>query len=451
MRMKGRRRDGGAPQQIRRGVQTAAALCFAALSFWALYALSGATSAASAVRALREAAFAPEIFRQIAAPPDGGSLSPAAAMALRQSPFLYSIRDRVGEADNTAGKPEEGKNADMAENPGGDDADRAGKPEEGNNADTAENPDGENMDTGKAGETAENPDGAKSGGLDESAEQSPLRETPMEPEKPVDPVDNGVTARTLIPKSTSGYTVCGRVYISSTRKDSLNVSDLREPFDAELAADAPQILILHSHGSEAYTPVPGTEVVWSGENRTTDFRYSVVRAGDEMASVFAGAGISVLHDRTLYDYPNYTGSYDRSLAAINSYLAQYPSIRFILDVHRDYISDAKGKPYKVTSEIEGLGAAAQMTLVMGSDGSGASHPRWMENLKLAVAIQEQILSDYPTLMRPILLRKSRYNQHATTGSLLVEVGAAGNAPEEAFLSARIFAREMAEVLIARSK
>ena len=88
---------------------------------------------------------------------------------------------------------------------------------------------------------------------------------------------------------------------------------------------------------------------------------------------------------------------------------------------------------------------------MGSDGSGLYHPRWMENLKLAVAIQEQILSDYPTLMRPMLLRKSRYNQHATTGSLLVEVGAAGNSPEEAALSARIFASEMAEVLQARSK
>ena len=40
-------------------------------------------------------------------------------------------------------------------------------------------------------------------------------------------------------------------------------------------------------------------------------------------------------------------------------------------------------------------------------------------------------------MRPLLLRNSRYNQHATTGSLLVEVGAAGNAPEEAALAAQL--------------
>ena len=53
--------------------------------------------------------------------------------------------------------------------------------------------------------------------------------------------------------------------------------------------------------------------------------------------------------------------------------------------------------------------------------------------------------------RPILLRNSRYNQHATTGSLLVEVGAAGNSPEEAALAGRLFARHMVEVLEARSK
>ena len=140
-----------------------------------------------------------------------------------------------------------------------------------------------------------------------------------------------------------------------------------------------------------------------------------------------------------------------SLAAIESYLAQYPSIRFILDIHRDAIADSEGNQYKVVSTVEGEGTAAQLTLVMGSDGSGLEHPEWMENLRLAVALQGQILSSYPTLMRPILLRNSRYNQHATTGSLLLEVGAAGNSPEEAALAGRLFARQMAQLLIELGK
>lgn len=276
----------------------------------------------------------------------------------------------------------------------------------------------------------------------------PVEETPLEaPNAP----DNGVAARTLVPTDPSGYTVCGRVYISNSTDYALSVSALTEQFDAELTGEGPQILILHTHGSEAYTPPAGTEVVWSGDHRTTDSRYNVVRVGDAMADVFSAAGISVLHDRTLYDYPSYSGAYDRSLSAIQSYLAQYPTIHFILDIHRDAIEDSQGREYKVVSTVEGEGTAAQMTLVVGSDGSGLTHPSWMENLKLASALQEDLLTSYPTLMRPILLRNSRYNQHATTGSLLVEVGAAGNSPEEAALAGRLFAERMVEVLEARSK
>lgn len=265
-------------------------------------------------------------------------------------------------------------------------------------------------------------------------------------------VDNGVTAKTLTPNDPSGYTVCGPVYISNSTDHTLSVESLRQTFSAELSTeDGPQILILHTHGSEAYTPVDDNGIVWSGDHRTTDSRYNVVRMGDTMAQVFGQAGISVLHDRTLYDYPNYTGAYDRSLAAINDYLKQYPSIRFILDVHRDAIEDGAGNQYKAVSDVGELGTASQLSLIIGSDGGGLYHPQWMENLRLAVAIQENILSDYPTLMRPVLLRNSRYNQHATTGSVLVEVGTAGNAPEEAELAAKLFAQKMIETLQERSK
>ena len=278
----------------------------------------------------------------------------------------------------------------------------------------------------------------------------PVQEDPQEVPAPAG-TDNGVPAKTLVPTDPSGYTVCGKVYISNSTKYTLSNEELLKPFAAELTGEAPQILILHSHGSEAYTPVAADGIVWSGDCRTTDTRYNVVRMGDAMAEVFGQAGISVLHDRTLYDYPEYAGAYDRSLAAIDQYLKEYPSIRFVLDVHRDAIETADGSQVKVISEIDGQGTASQLTLVVGSDGGGLSHPDWMENLRLAVAIQDQTLTDYPTLMRPLLLRNSRYNQHATTGSLLVEVGTAGNAPEEAELAARLFAGEMVTVLNERSK
>lgn len=272
----------------------------------------------------------------------------------------------------------------------------------------------------------------------------PVEETPLDTVSTAQ--DNGVPAKTLVPTDPSGYTVCGRTYISTTTNYTLSPAEIQQPFAAKLGEEGPQLLILHTHGSEAYTPAETGGIVWSGDHRTTDSRYNVVKVGDEMAEVFSQAGISVLHDRTLYDYPSYTGAYDRSLEAIQRYLEQYPSIRFILDVHRDAIEDSEGNQYKVVSPIDGVGTAAQLSIVVGSDGSGLTHPNWMENLRLAVAIQEAALAEYPTLMRPVLLRKSRYNQHATTGSLLVEVGAAGNSPEEAQLAGRLFAQQMAAVL-----
>ena len=424
-----------------------ASMLLSLATLWTVSVTAGSENVASAAQALREAASLSAVRLELGIRENPDGLSTAAALALRQTPLLYSARDNAQLFPEA--EPGDGVSGDAPQDSG--DAPTADSGENANAPTVSDESDAGN-DAPPVAETAPNGDAPTKfdNAPDKSAAQEaiPLQEAAQEP---IPQPDNGIRARTLIPKSADGYTVCGRVYISSSRKGPLNTEALRETFDAELSGDGPQILILHSHGSEAYTPAPGTELVWWGDSRTTDFRYSVVRVGDEMASVFENAGISTLHDRTLYDYPDYSGSYDRSLSAIESYLAQYPSIRFVLDVHRDYIADSSGNPYKVISEIDGLGTAAQLTLVMGSDGSGLSHPRWMENLKLAVAIQEQILGDYPTLMRPMLLRKSRYNQHATTGSLLVEVGAAGNSPEEALLAGRLFAQEMTEVLQARSK
>lgn len=370
------------------------AALLAAATLWAVSVTAGSTDAAGAWQSLKREVPLALLRWQLGDPGQPDGLSAAAVLALSQAPLLLSARQEISDLRQQAEEePETPAPAPVTE---------------------------------------------------------PVQEEPQETPAPAG-TDNGVPAKTLVPTDPSGYTVCGKVYISNSTKYTLSNEELLKPFGAELTGEAPQILILHSHGSEAYTPAADDGIVWSGECRTTDTRYNVVRMGDAMAEVFGQAGISVLHDRTLYDYPEYAGSYDRSLAAIDRYLKEYPSIRFVLDVHRDAIETSSGSQVKVISEIDGQGTASQLTLVVGSDGGGLSHPDWMENLRLAVAIQEQALTDYPTLMRPLLLRNSRYNQHATTGSLLVEVGTAGNAPEEAELAARLFAGEMVTVLNERSK
>ena len=275
----------------------------------------------------------------------------------------------------------------------------------------------------------------------------PIPETPTRPETPLVFADNGVTAKTLVPTSPDGYIVTGDVYINNRSSREFDASLFDGTFDASLTEEeGPQVLIVHTHGSEAYTMPPGEEYEPSGDCRTTDNDYNVVRVGDEIAAALEAAGLTVLHDTTLHDYPEYNGAYGRSLASVESYREQYPTISFVLDVHRDAISDGEGNQYKVVSGVAGLNAA-QMSFVIGTDGGGLEHPNWRENLKLAAAIHQRITDDFPTLIRPITVRDSRYNQHVTTGSLLIEVGAAGNSLDEALLSARLFGAAMAEVIL----
>ena len=209
--------------------------------------------------------------------------------------------------------------------------------------------------------------------------------------------------------------------------------------------EGPQILILHSHGSEAYSQNDGDRYQESDSFRTTDCTHNVVRVGEEMAEVFRAHGFQVVHDTNLYDYPAYSGAYERSQAAVQDWLAKYPTIKIILDVHRDALVGTDGAIYKLVSPENGK-KTAQVMLVVGTDSGGANHPGWANNLALAIRIQKELISDYVSLARPIALRSSSYNQELSPGSLLVEVGGHGNTLTEALDGARLFAESVSQVL-----
>ena len=265
------------------------------------------------------------------------------------------------------------------------------------------------------------------------------------PETTAAPSD--IVAQTLLPTSPEGYDVAGGLYLYN--RTSLDV-DLAAAASATvpitLPEEGPQILIIHTHGSEAYTP-DGTDVYTPSDNntRTLDTNYNMVRVGTEMEKVFTEMGLGVVHDTTLYDYPQYNGAYDRSAQAVKAYLEQYPTIRIVLDVHRDALIGEDGTVYKAVTTVDGT-STAQVMLVLGSS-EGGEHPNWMENLTLACKIQNGMNTLYPTLARPMTMRSSRYNQQLCSGSLLVEVGTHGNTLQEALAGARLFARAAGQVLL----
>jgi len=262
--------------------------------------------------------------------------------------------------------------------------------------------------------------------------------------------DDGIIEMTAQGKSGRKYLYGQGVYLYNRTNYDLDESVLTQgSVDVDLG-EGPQILIVHTHGSEAYAQTDGDTYEPSDPYRTTDCTHNVVRVGEEMATVFRAHGFGVVHDPTLYDYPSYTGAYDRSGAAVEQWLSKYPTIKIVLDVHRDALVGKDGQVYKMVAQEAGQ-KVAQVMLVVGSDGGGKEHPRWRDNLAFAVLLQQGLTRGYSQLARPIVLRNSRYNQQLLPGSLLVEVGGHGNTLTEAVDAARLWADNVARTLLAREK
>lgn len=211
---------------------------------------------------------------------------------------------------------------------------------------------------------------------------------------------------------------------------------LTQPLAWDLTDGQPAVLILHSHGSESFAPTGEYEE--TSPYHTLDTRYNMVSIGAHVARLLEEGGITVLHDTTLHDNPSYNASYSNSRASMQQYLEQYPSIRLVLDLHRDSIEDEAGNQI-VQSVFAQDTSLAPLMLVVGTDYGGLTHPQWRENLSLALKLQTQMEKSCPGICRNINLRTQRFNQDLSAGALLVEIGASGNTRQEALRSAEILA------------
>lgn len=203
---------------------------------------------------------------------------------------------------------------------------------------------------------------------------------------------------------------------------------------------------MHTHATESYQLWPDLVYDKSYAARSRNTALNVCAVGAEMARVLNEAGINTLHDTTLYDAPGYTDSYKRSRAGVQEYLARYPSIKVVLDVHRDAIEDADGTRVKPVCEIGGE-STAQVMLIAGCDNGGSIVlPNWRLNLRLAAAWEAAMEESHPGLTRPVLCGYRFYNQDLTTGSLLIEVGGHANTLDEAIRAGRYAAEGLAKIL-----
>lgn len=277
---------------------------------------------------------------------------------------------------------------------------------------------------------------------------------PQTPESPsietIAPQNRGtITEKTFTADQGSLYIPLSAGYIkNSTSLSNQQVAAiLAQPLELKLEAGSqPQVLIMHTHATESFEPFDrdfcDTSYTW----RSTDNSKNVVYLGDIITRQLEEAGIGVIHDSTQHDYPSYNGSYQRSAATIRKWLEKYPSIKVVIDVHRDAVESPAGNLIKPVAMIEGK-KTAQVMIICGCDDGTMNMPQWDRNLRWAAALQETAEKLYPGLTRPVFFCYRKYNMDLTGGSLLIEFGSHGNTLEETARAAGYMGRAMAQTLL----
>lgn len=211
-------------------------------------------------------------------------------------------------------------------------------------------------------------------------------------------------------------------------------------------SDRPQVLIMHTHTSESYLSGNGEYQDQDYTCRTTDPSQSVVAVGKKIAEKLAEKGICVIHDGTLHDRADFNKAYAYSEETVTAILNKYPSIKVVLDIHRDGIVESDGTPVAAVNAINGREAAQVMIISAATDGYYYV-PNYLQNFHFACLLQQYMESTNPGITRPVLFQYCNYNQHLTTGSLLLEIGSQGNTLEQALYTGELIGESIGDALL----
>ena len=223
----------------------------------------------------------------------------------------------------------------------------------------------------------------------------------------------------------------------------LDIPDIEE-LKAKYGDSAPIVLILHTHGTESYS----SDTFYHNINdncRTTDVTKNVVSVGKVMADYLNKNGIKTIHCTEMFDAESYNNAYYYAEQAIREYLAIYPSIQYVFDIHRDSLVKSDKTKLRPVTLVDGS-LTAQFMSVIGTDENAGKHTYWEDNLAFACHLQKALNQRSPSLTRRMSLRSASYNQRYAKGSLLLEIGSCGNTLDEAKNCGLIVAEEICRII-----
>ncbi len=131
------------------------------------------------------------------------------------------------------------------------------------------------------------------------------------------------------------YTNEGRS-VQVNNQSGIDITDILNNSNYEIK-NKDKFIIYHTHTCESYTSSDAYSYNMTGNYRTTDLNYTVSRVGDELEKNLKEHGKTVIHEKSYHDYPEYNGSYSRSLKTMNSVLSSNKDAEIMIDLHRDAI------------------------------------------------------------------------------------------------------------------
>lgn len=250
--------------------------------------------------------------------------------------------------------------------------------------------------------------------------------------------------KTSVPTKTPQASPCIFGEVSENGDIEINSSVLSElKPHAYTFAEAPTILIYHTHATEAFLQDENYTYTESSEWRTEDNEKNIVHVGEVLKSQLEKLGYNVIHDTTNVEPPELQSAYSRSLEVMK----KYKDVDIYIDLHRNAADVNTVKNNTVT--IDGK-TCAKMFFVVGTgvgtrEGEYDIAPDWKANYTFALSVMNEMSYIAPEMMKPIRTKVGRFNQHMGR-CLLLEIGNNANTMEEILNALPYFTRAFFEAV-----
>lgn len=208
----------------------------------------------------------------------------------------------------------------------------------------------------------------------------------------------------------------------------------------------PLVAIYHTHSSETYHGPErhAKDRSYSPSDHAWGKTSGMISIGGELARTLTqDYRIPVVHSRNIHDYPVYRDAYVNSAVTVKELLRKYPSLRIVLDIHRDGLADMD---LDFITTVMGGERLARIAVIVGRGQPGLPNPHWGKNQALAERLHAKMEEMYPGLSRGLIVRNWPYNQELSDCALLLELGDHFNTREEAQKSAGLLADCLAALL-----